>query len=44
MSEIAIMGVYLGEVRRRTDSVPLTIILHGLANAAVTVEAMILIH
>jgi uncharacterized protein len=40
---IAFMGIYLGEVRRRTDSLPLTMILHGIANVVATVEMMILV-
>ncbi len=41
---IALMGVYLGEVRRRTASVPLTMLLHALANAIATAETMIQVH
>ncbi len=42
--QIAGMGLYLGEVRRRTASVPLTVLLHGIANAVATVEMMIMVH
>jgi membrane protease YdiL (CAAX protease family) len=40
---IAVMGIYLGEVRRRTGSVPLTMLLHGIANAVATIEVIILV-
>ncbi len=41
---IAVMGIYLGEVRRRTASLPLTVLLHGIANAVATIEMMVLVH
>ncbi len=34
------MGLYLGLVRHYTASLPLTTLVHGLANAAATVEAV----
>jgi CAAX protease family protein len=42
--QIALMGIYLGEVRRRSASLPLTILLHGIANAVATIEMMTLVH
>ena len=40
---IAFLGIYLGEVRRRTGSLPLTMLLHGIANAVATIEMMVLV-
>ncbi|WP_406698024.1 type II CAAX endopeptidase family protein [Singulisphaera sp. Ch08] len=39
---ILVMGLYLGEVRRRTRSLPLTMILHGFANTVATIEVAIM--
>ena len=44
MATIFIMGLYLGVVRHRTASLPLTMLLHGIANAAATAEVMIQVH
>jgi membrane protease YdiL (CAAX protease family) len=38
---VIFMGFYLGEVRRRTKSLPLTIFLHGIANLVATTEMVI---
>ncbi len=40
---IFIMGFYLGEVRRRTNSLPLTILLHAIANIVATTEMVIVV-
>jgi membrane protease YdiL (CAAX protease family) len=44
VSQVAVTGIYLGEVRRRADSLPLTVLLHGIANAVATVEVMVMVH
>jgi membrane protease YdiL (CAAX protease family) len=44
IASIFLMGIFLGVVRRRTGSVPLTIMLHMIANAVATLEAFIHSH
>jgi membrane protease YdiL (CAAX protease family) len=41
---IAVTGIYLGEVRRRTASPPPTLILDAIANAVASIEMMVLVH
>lgn len=40
---IFVMGLYLGFVRQRTGSVPLTMVLHGVANAVATAEVVLFV-
>jgi uncharacterized protein len=40
---IVVMGFYLGEVRRRTESLPLTILLHAIANIVATTEMVVMV-
>ena len=41
--QVAVIGIYLGEVRRRTGSLTLAMLLHGFANAVSTIEMIILV-
>jgi membrane protease YdiL (CAAX protease family) len=41
IATIFVMGLFLGVVVRRTDSLPLTILLHGIMNAVATAEVII---
>jgi uncharacterized protein len=44
MSTVAVMGFYLGAVRYRFSSMPLTMVLHAIANAVATAEVFIILH
>jgi membrane protease YdiL (CAAX protease family) len=41
IATIFVMGLFLGVVVRRTDSLPLTILLHGIMNVVATAEVVI---
>jgi membrane protease YdiL (CAAX protease family) len=44
MLTVAVMGFYLGVVRYRFSSMPLTMVLHAIANAVATAEVFVISH
>jgi membrane protease YdiL (CAAX protease family) len=44
IASILVMGLYIGTVRHRTGSLPLTMSLHAIANAVATVEVVVKTH
>lgn len=41
IATVFVMGLYLGAIRSRFGSVPLTILLHAIANAVATIEVIV---
>ena len=44
VGQIVVMGLYLGWVRHRSSSLLLCMLLHGIANAAATIEVILQVH
>lgn len=44
VAQILVFGIYLGAVRYLTDSVPLTMVLHAVANIFATAEVAVKVH